>query len=278
MKFDLRETARDHIIVTAHRGTPGGNIPCNTIPAYEAALLQGADMLEIDVTMSGEGTLYIFHPGMEPHHLNCKKMIPQMTDAEVRELRYHNFDTVPTQFGLHTLDDLLEHFKGRCYINVDKFIDHPVEIYQTLKRHNILDQILVKSAPTPTVFRMLEELAPELPYIPIVCFKHECHEELLRRNINYLGVEVIFYSEEDEVARPEFLARMHRENTLVWANAIIYNYKEQLSAGHSDDTAIGGNPEFGWGWHARHGFDFMQTDWPGMAIQYLKQNGIYYKK
>ncbi|MBR2612857.1 MAG: hypothetical protein IKC72_07290 [Clostridia bacterium] len=44
MKFDLRETARDHIIIVAHRGTPGGNIPCNTLPAYETALLQGADL------------------------------------------------------------------------------------------------------------------------------------------------------------------------------------------------------------------------------------------
>ena len=41
MKFDLRETARDHRIIVAHRGVFGGNIPCNTIPAYETALLQG---------------------------------------------------------------------------------------------------------------------------------------------------------------------------------------------------------------------------------------------
>ena len=277
MKFDLRETARDHIIIVAHRGTPGGNIPCNTLPAYETALLQGADMIEIDVTMSGEGTLYIFHPGMEPYHLKSEKRIPDMTDAEVRTLRYVNYDTVPTQFGLSTLDELLETFKGRCYINVDKFWDHPVEIYNTLKRHNIIDQVLVKSAPSAKVFDTLENLAPELPYIPIVVKTHDCHEELLHRNINYLGAEVIFRTEEDEVATEAFLERMHRDNTLVWANAIIYNCKEQLTATHSDDAAICGDPEFGWGWLARRGFDFIQTDWPGMLIPYLKENGIYYR-
>ena len=48
MKFDLRETAKDHKIIVAHRGVAGGNIPCNTIPAYETALKQGADMIETD--------------------------------------------------------------------------------------------------------------------------------------------------------------------------------------------------------------------------------------
>lgn len=30
-KFDLRQEAKDHIILVAHRGVAGGNIPCNTI-------------------------------------------------------------------------------------------------------------------------------------------------------------------------------------------------------------------------------------------------------
>ena len=41
----------------------------NTIAAYDAALNQGADMVEIDVTMSTDGKLYAFHPGMEFPHL-----------------------------------------------------------------------------------------------------------------------------------------------------------------------------------------------------------------
>ena len=69
MKFDLYEKAKEKIIVVAHRGMFAGNIPCNTLPAYNAALTEGADMIEIDVEMSGEGKLYIFHPGMEPPFL-----------------------------------------------------------------------------------------------------------------------------------------------------------------------------------------------------------------
>ena len=59
MNFDFRESAKKNILVVAHRGAAAGNIPCNTIPAYEAALRQGADMIEIDVDMSRDGKLYI---------------------------------------------------------------------------------------------------------------------------------------------------------------------------------------------------------------------------
>ena len=278
MSFDLKRTARERIIVVAHRGASGGNIPCNTLASYEIALRQGADMLEIDVEMSRDGKLFIFHPGMESAHLTAPERICNLTGEEISRLRYVNYDRTPTQFGINTLDEFLESFKGRCYINVDKFWGHPKEIYEAIKRHGMTEQMLVKSAPSETVHRVLAEVCPELPYMPIVRDTHPLHESLLDSGINYIGAEVLFEGEDAEVASPAFLERMHRDGKLVWANAIIYNYKEQLSAGHSDDTALTVDPELGWGWLARHGFDLMQTDWTGMASAYLRQQGLLYKK
>ena len=103
------------------------------------------------------------------------------------------------------------------------------------------------------------------------------HDELLRYGINYVGAEVLFTSDTDTVATEEFIHRMHNDNCLVWANAIIYNHKSQLAAGHSDDTALSVDPKLGWGWLAERGFDFIQTDWTGLVVDYLKKNNIYYK-
>ena len=64
MQFDLRAYAREKRLIVAHRGVSGGNIPCNTLAAYEIALKQGADMIEIDVDMTADGKLFIFHPGI----------------------------------------------------------------------------------------------------------------------------------------------------------------------------------------------------------------------
>ena len=276
-KFNLWETAQEKIIVVAHRGAFGGNIPCNTIASYDIALKQGADMLEVDVEMSRDGKLYIFHPGMEPHHLYHMESIRRLDSEEISRLRYVNYDRTYTQFPLNTFDEILEHYKGKCYINVDKFWGHPKEIYEAIKRHGMLDQILVKSNPSEKVIKVLEEVAPELPFMPIVNNVHEYHERLMNSNINYIGAEVVFASEDAPVASDEFIEMMHKDGKLVWVNSIIYDVKAQLSAGHSDDTALTESEEKGWGWLADRGFDMIQTDWPGMLIDYLKKTDRYYK-
>lgn len=127
------------------------------------------------------------------------------------------------------------------------------------------------------MFRVLEELAPELPFMPIVRDTNDVHEELKHRHINYLGAEVLFASDAAEVASTQFIEKMHQDDKLVWANAIIYNYKSQLTGGHSDDTAVCGSPDSGWGWLAKRGYDLIQTDWTGPLVSYLKENNLYYR-
>jgi glycerophosphoryl diester phosphodiesterase len=279
MNFDLRESARDHRLIVAHRGVAAGNIPCNTMTAYEIALKQGADMIETDLNQTADGELVIFHPGMEPAHLGVSGRIEKMTWEEVRQLRYVNYDHVPTQFGLVRFDDLLETFKNRCYINVDKFWGHPKEIYEAIKRHGMIDQVLVKSSLTNAdrVLSVLEEVAPELPFIPVVKEAHPLHEALMKRNINYVGVEVLFEKDNSPLASEAFIEQMRKDGKLTWVNSIIYNTAAQLSGGHSDDTAFTESMEYGWGWLADRDFDLIQTDWPMMLIQFLKETGRYYR-
>ncbi len=277
MKFDLFESVKEKILIVAHRGVSGGNIPCNILPAYETALLQGADMVEVDVDMTSDGRLVIFHPGMEKAHLGIDTRVSEMTFEEVKMCRYLNYDRVPTQFGIYTFDEVFEALRGRCYINVDKFWGHPREIYKAIKRHGMLDQVLVKSSPDEEVLRVLYDVAPELPYMAIVRDEHPMHRELMKSGINYVGAEVLFDSEDKEVASDRFVKMMHGDGKIVWTNAIIYDNAVQLTAGHSDDTAISGDPECGWGWHARFGSDIIQTDWPIMLKSYLEKNGLLYR-
>jgi len=278
MKFDLRQTAKEKIILVAHRGVSGGNIPCNTITAYETALKQGADMIEIDVNMSKDGKLYIFHPGMEKEHLRTDCDLDQMTDEEISKLRYCNQDGAPTQFPLNTLDEVLEQFKDRCYINCDKFWEHPKEIADRIRAHGMMEQMLVKTAPSKEMFDIIETYAPDVQYMVIVKKDAEAvHRELMQRGINYMGQELLFETEESPLCSPQYLEQLRKDNILSWANAIVYNHKAVLAAGHSDDTALSEDMEKGWGWLARRGFDFIQTDWPIMVKMYLEQQGLLYR-
>lgn len=276
--FDLRQTAKEKIMLVAHRGVAGGNIPCNTIAAYEIALQQGTDMLEIDVTMGKDGELYIFHPGMEWRHLDQACHLEQMTREEVTKLRYVNQDGASTQFGINTLDEVLEHFKGRCYLNCDKFWDHPREIADCIRAHGVMGQILVKTAPQKAMFDMIETYAPDVQYMVIVSDRaKEVHRELLSRKINYMGQELIFTSDDSPLCSEKYLSQLKKDGILSWVNSIVYNYAAVLAAGHSDDTALTESMEKGWGWLARRGFDFIQTDWPLMLKNYLEEQGLLYR-
>ena len=234
-------------------------------------------MIETDVSTCGDGTLVVFHPKMESKHLMYDGSITEQPWDVVKTLRYVNMNRAATQFGLLKLDELLETFKGRCYINIDKFWGNPAAISQAIRRHNMCDQILVKSRPTEEVLRILEDVAPELPFMPVIYEDPEPLTFLAGKNINYVGVEVVFEQETSPLATPEFIENLHKQGKLVWVNSLIYNNKKQLSGGHSDDTAFTVSRDYGWGWLVDRGFDIIQTDWPGMLISYLKESGKYYR-
>lgn len=277
MKFDLREKAKENVIIVAHRGASGGNIPCNTLAAYEIALKQGADMLEVDLSLSLDGKLFLFHPGMELFHLGMPVSIPTLHSSIVKKLHYTNGDGTPTQFAVADFDSFLEQFKDRCYINIDKFWSAPEKIYKAIKRHGMTDQMLVKSKYNEKVLSILRNVAPDVPYMPIVTDTHPHHNELLASGINYVGVECCFASDSAEVASEEFIERMHKDDTLAWANSIIFSHRKQLAGGHSDDTSLTKSEDEGWGWLSDRGYDFIQTDWPGMVKDYLIKSGKYYR-
>ena len=277
-EFDLRQAAREHILLTAHRGVAGGNIPCNTIAAFSAALIQKADMIELDVGRSLDGTLYIFHEGCERVQLGTDRKFGEMTDQEIRELRYLNTDAVPTVHGVNTFDEAFEFLKGRCYINVDKFNLYPDDIIRAIRRHDMMDQVVVKTPAKQMQLDVIEALAPEMPYIVIIDEEDRVTDEIAHRNVNFIGVETTFRTEESPVGTDAYREKMKKQGLLLWGNGIVFNHRRVLSAGHSDDISVTGDPDGGWGWLARKGFDIIQTDWPREAYLYLTKAGLYERR
>lgn len=261
------------VLIAAHRGIAGGNIPCNTLAAYNIALAQGADIVELDVAKSADGELFVFHPGMEPAHLRSSRYIADMTAAEVEKLRFFNQDATETEYPVGRLEETLEELKGRCYVNIDKFWTCIPEITTVVRRLGMQDQVIVKTSSEHKWFDLVEEYAPDLPYMPIVSESDTVMEELLRRKLRYIGAEVIFKTEESRTAQTEYIERMHSKGLLLWVNPIVYSYKAVLTAGHSDDISLTVDPEAGWGWLSDRGFDILQTDWVLMLREFLEKTG-----
>ena len=124
------------ILITAHRGVSGANIPCNTRTAFDIALAQGADILELDVARSRDGQLFVFHPGMEKPHLGIDCSLSELSAAEIKELRFLNQDNVPTSYGIVPLEEMFAHLRDKAYINVDKFWMWMEEITHVTRKGN----------------------------------------------------------------------------------------------------------------------------------------------
>ena len=274
MKNTLHLYNNDNVQVVAHRGAAGSNIPCNTIPAFDIALKGGASILEMDLFKSTDGKIFIFHTGKEPYQLNKNIDLTKLDSEEIKKLRLINVDFYPTQWGINSFDDVLEHFKGRCILNLDRIGECIPDVIKAVERHNMKEQILLKHAPIPSVLKIIEDVAPDYMFMPIYMEEDNASGIIEKMNINYIGAELVFKTEESSVIQPEYIESMKKRGKTLWGNAVLYNYKIPLSAGHTDDVSMIDDPDKGWGWLVDHGFDIIQTDWTYQCCKYLKDRGI----
>jgi glycerophosphoryl diester phosphodiesterase len=98
------------VLVIAHRGA-SGELPDNTLPAFERAIEQGADYVEFDVHADREGRLVVVHespvggrsyPSLESVLDLCRGRIGVMVELK-RPWRYRRHDVVARTLRL--LDD-----------------------------------------------------------------------------------------------------------------------------------------------------------------------------
>lgn len=269
----FEQAKRKKVLLMAHRGVSAGNIPCNSLQAFRIAQNQGADIVELDVERSSDGVLFVQHPGMEKVHLGLQDSIKNHPASAVSQLRQLNCDLSPTEWTITALEDALRLLRGRCIVNIDKFWENPRKIAELVRRLGMEDQVLIKTENRPDYLEDVERYAPDLPYMMLVREEDHTHRELMRRRINYVGVEALFTTDDAPVASYEYLDRMHRDQKIVCCNAIVYDYRTVLSGGHTDDVSMVEDPKDGWGWLADRGFDLIQTDFLLPCRQFLEDTG-----
>lgn len=261
-------------LIAAHQGVAQcGYILGNTLDAFDIALKDGADIIELDAALSADGEVFTFHPGTEPVRLNLpRNMLAQMKSEEIRELRLVQPDKSLTYFPICTLEESLRHLKGRCYINVDKSWTCLPQIMEVVRRVGVSDQVILKSNIRGENWKRevleVEQYAPDVCYMPVFYEEDTASEFIESRNVRYFGAEVVFKTEESMLASEAYIDRMHEKGRKLWVNAIVFNYRTVLSAGHTDDISLK-DPELGWGWMVRHNFDIIQTDWVLHCRRYL---------
>ncbi len=267
----LFENARERTLICAHRGASGADIPCNTLAAFKAALAQGADVIELDVSKSRDGVFYVFHPGMEAAHLGLPMLLSKLPSGVIKRLHFLNQDNVPTVCRINTLEEVLTFLKGKCYINIDKFWIDIRGISEIIRKTGVENQVIVKTDTNEKYLKQVEKYAPDFMFMPIVSDEDTITDKLCERGINCIGAEVLFRTEDKKVCSEEYISYMHSKKRIVWVNSIVYNHKAVLSAGHTDNISVQGEADRGWGWLIDKGFDIIQTDWCLMLKKYTEE-------
>jgi len=162
----------DKVVNIAHRG--GRRIrPEHTLLAYDQALEDGTDILELDIHETSDGMLVVMHDGTVDRTTNCTGAIKEMTFAELRECDAgYNFskddgETYPYRdMGLvvPTLEEVFDRYPGTPFIIEVKQEDPPIldDFVEVIREHGVTDK-MIGSAFSSGLLEELRLAAPEIP-------------------------------------------------------------------------------------------------------------------
>jgi glycerophosphoryl diester phosphodiesterase len=269
-KLLFDEIKEKKVLIAVHRGSSGGNIIENTIKSFEIALKYGGDMIEVDAAKSTDGELYSIHQGQEERLFFSKNNVETLDSHEINTLDYRNGNAFKVNQRVEKLEDVFKHFKGDTLINLDRGWDFWEDVFELLHKYDMFDQVILKSPVQDSYLDVLEKYDIPVMYIPIVKTKAEL-EQVLERDINTVGAEIIIESENSDFHNKELIQQLKEKNLLVWLNAIRLNDTTTLTLGCDDDTALLESEDKGWGKIVEMGADIIQTDWPLHLACYLEK-------
>ena len=155
-------------MIFAHRGACK-YAPENTIAAFELALEQGADAIELDAKLSADGKVVVIHDQSVDRTTDGNGRVNKLTLPELKKLDAGSFfDSKFAGERIPTLDEVFESVGKRIFINVeltnyasrnDELVPLVADI---VKRHEIQKNILFSSF-APVNLRRAQQLLPEVP-------------------------------------------------------------------------------------------------------------------
>lgn len=130
--------------IIAHRGA-SAHAPENTLAAFQLALDQNADGIELDVMLSKDDHLMVIHDDSVDRTTNGSGLVHEMTLEELQSLDAGNGQRIPT------LVEVFENFGGRFLINIELknyssiFDALPIQVAKLVKKFQLEDSVVISS-------------------------------------------------------------------------------------------------------------------------------------
>lgn len=159
---------KDRPLVFGHRGAMA-YAPMNTIAAFELAIAQGSDGIELDVWLSQDDIPVVMHDFDVNNTTDGEGRIGSMPFAELKQLDAGRwFDEKYAGERIPSLDEVFETVGQKTFINVEiKSLEtnNANIVYQTIKRikdHNMQERVFISSF-NPFVLRNVRKAASDIP-------------------------------------------------------------------------------------------------------------------
>ena len=265
----LLEKSKEGVLITAHRGSCGGNLSQNNILTMKAALLQGADILELDVVLSKDKQFYVFHDNQEKHVLHLDDDIRNLTSKQIDDLVLYNWLDYPSGLKVSKLEEVLDAYPD-SFINIDRAWFYWDEILDFLSNRNT-DHIILKCHPSDELLSKLQEKGKDIPFMPIV-YEKKALDLCLKYDINMVAIEILFNNLDSELISKDMFKFYKENNLLTFVNCETISCldKHIVCAGLDDNNAIIKGFDETWGKLVEMGFDIIQTDWVALLKNYLR--------
>ena len=155
-------------IIFAHRGA-SAHAPENTLAAFELALAQGADGIELDVKLSADGHVVVIHDPTTDRTTGVHGRVKDLSLAELRGLNAGSFYSANfSAEKIPMLEEVFETFGKKIFINVELTNyntprDHLVEsVCMLVKKFNVQKHVMFSSFYASNLSKARSYL-PEVP-------------------------------------------------------------------------------------------------------------------
>jgi len=157
-----------HPIIFAHRGA-SAHAPENTLAAFELAIDQGTDGIELDVKLSADGKVVVIHDPTVDRTTGVHGRVKDLTFAELRSLDAGgSFSEKFQGEKIPTLDEVFEAVGKRTFVNVELTNynsprDHLVESVCILVKKFGMQKRVLFSSFLPSNLSHARRYLPEVP-------------------------------------------------------------------------------------------------------------------
>ncbi len=206
-QFKYNAAESDSFTVIAHRGA-SAYFPENTMVSFEGAIALGADMVELDVQLTADGEVVVFHDEKISRCTNGRGRIADYTLDELKKLDAGSwFDKKYAGARVPTLVEALKLCKNKIAVNIEIKTEAVTEIISEgieEKCLRIVDKIamckhVVFSSFDRRAIQHLKQIDGQMPAAVLFEKKHygsqlpsEIIASLSMRRLLALGVDGIF--------------------------------------------------------------------------------------